>query len=109
MIVAAGYPRAVTDAISLSKRGATIIAVTLFEEEITADLNQLVVQEREILGSSAYTSSDFEMVVDWLNRGQLKPESMVTHVMPLEKAPEALEILDKRTEPAIKIILKPKP
>lgn len=109
VIVAAGYPTAVTDAISLSKRGATIIAVTLFEEEITADLNQLVVQEREILGSSAYTSSDFEMVVDWLNKGHLKPESMVTHVMPLEKAPEALEILDKRTEPAIKIILKPKP
>ncbi len=108
VIVAAGYPRAVTDAISLTKRGATIVVVTLFEEETITDFNQLVVQEREILGSSMYTKNDFETVVDWLNKGRLKPEPMVTHVMTLEKTPEALEILDKRTEPAIKIILKPK-
>ncbi|MEM2942691.1 MAG: alcohol dehydrogenase catalytic domain-containing protein [Candidatus Bathyarchaeia archaeon] len=107
VIVASSYPGAMTDALSLSRRGGTIVAVTLFEEEVRADLNQLVVQEREILGSSAYTKSDFKTVIDWLNNGRLKPESMVTHVMPLEEAPKALEILDKRTEPVIKIILKP--
>jgi threonine dehydrogenase-like Zn-dependent dehydrogenase len=96
-----------TDALSLSRRGGTIAAVTLFEEEVIADLNQLVVHEREILGSSAYTKGDFKTVIDWLSNGRLKPESMVTHVMPLEEAAKALEILDKRTEPVIKIILKP--
>jgi len=108
VIVSTEYPKAIDDAISLSRRGATIVAVSLFEHETKIDLNPLVVGEREIVGSSAYTQSDFKTVVDWINQDKLKPNNMVTHVMPLEKAPEALELLHKRSEPAIKIILKPR-
>ena len=107
VIVASGYEGVIDDAISLSKRGATLVVISLFASEITANINQLVIHEKEILGSSTYTKSDFKTVVDWLNNGELKPDSMITHKMPLEKASEALNILDKRTEPVIKIILKP--
>ncbi len=107
VIVASGYEGVIDDAISLSKRGATIVVISLFASEIRANINQLVIHEKEILGSSTYTKSDFKTVVDWLNNGKLKPDSMITHKMPLEKASEALDILDKRTEPVIKMILEP--
>ena len=108
-IVATGYPKAIEDAIALTRRCASIVVVSLFTKSITTSLNQFVLQEKEIFGSSAYTKSDFEMVVNWLNDNKLKPDSMATHKMPLEKASKALEMLHKRNEPVIKIILKPKP
>lgn len=108
VIVASGYTKAIDEAISIARRGATIVVVSLFTNKITADLNQFVLQEKEIFGSSAYTKKDFKTVVNWLNDGKLKPDSMATHIMPLENASKALEILHKRTEPVIKIILRPK-
>jgi L-iditol 2-dehydrogenase len=107
VIVTSGYEGVIDDAISLSKRVATIVIISLFANDVKTNINQLVIQEKEILGSSTYTSSDFRTVVDWLNNGELKPDSMITHKMPLEKTSEAFNILDKRTEPVIKIILKP--
>jgi len=109
VIVATGYPKAIEDAIALTRRCASIVVVSLFTKSITTSFSQFVLQEKEIFGSSAYIKSDFEIVVNWLNDGKLKPDSMATHKMPLEKASKALEILHKRNEPVIKIILKPKP
>ncbi len=96
VIVASGYPRSIDDAILLSKRGARIVLVSLFSNVIESKLNPLVLQEKEIVGSCTYTRNDFKTVINWLNDNKLKPDEMVTHVMPLKKASEALNLLHKK-------------
>lgn len=42
-----------------------------------------------------------------IERGEIDPSFVVTHVLPLEQAPEAYEIFKKKIDGCIKVVLKP--
>ncbi|MCH9827781.1 MAG: glutathione-dependent formaldehyde dehydrogenase [Gammaproteobacteria bacterium] len=46
-------------------------------------------------------------LLDCIERGELKPEAIITHRMPLSEAARAYEIFDKRQEDCRKVVLTP--
>lgn len=42
-----------------------------------------------------------------IEKGEIDPTFLVSHVMPLEKAPEAYDMFDKKESDVMKVILKP--
>jgi threonine dehydrogenase-like Zn-dependent dehydrogenase len=46
-----------------------------------------------------------QTVVALAARGRLELEPLVTHVLPVERAPEAFRLLDERPEEAVQVVL----
>ena len=46
-------------------------------------------------------------LLECIERGELKPEAIITHRMPLSEAARAYEIFDKRQEDCRKVVLTP--
>ena len=47
-----------------------------------------------------------QTVVDYIAEGRLRTDGLVTHVLPFEDISKAYEIVDKRTEPSLQIVLR---
>jgi len=101
-----GAPATVGQAVRLTRRGGRIIVTGLFLEPVPMDLTAVTLGELEVLGSQTYDHRDFRAAVDWIDAGRFNFRRLLTHVLPLERAQDALTILANRTEDAVKILLQ---
>ena len=101
-----GAPATVGQAVRLTRRGGRIILTGLFLEPVPVDLTAVTLGELEVLGSQIYDHRDFRAAVDWIDAGRFNFRRLLTHVLPLERAQDALTILANRTEDAVKILLQ---
>lgn len=68
--------------------GSTVICLGLAEEITKVPAAELVVQERCILGSSAYTSEDFAHTARWVSTNSDRFASLVEHTANLHEMPQ---------------------
>ncbi len=97
-LVCASYDTVLKDALQCTRPGGTIVVVSYFSKPLTADFNELVKNEINMLGSALAEDRDFIDIIEWIDKGELDPSVMVTHRFPISKAHEALEL--KIAEPA---------
>jgi L-iditol 2-dehydrogenase len=107
IFLTSGAPVTVGQAIRLAQRGARIVATAIFAEPVPLSLREITLHELVLLGTQIYTDPDFEAAVEWLDQGDLPYEAIITHVMPLNEAQQALELVQERTEDVIKVLLVP--
>lgn len=105
VFVTTGYPAVLHDALALSGPQARIVVLSLFEEEVTLDLNPLVLGERQLVGSFVYVGEDFEAALRAVDTDPTRAARLVTHTMPLEEASRAFQMLDATANNAIKVVL----
>ncbi len=94
-------------AIKSTKWGGKIVIVGLFNGPTQINLNQLVVCEKQMIGSSGY-QGEFPLVIDLLLDGRIKAEPLITGKIKLEDIvtkgyEELLNCQDKH----IKILVRP--
>lgn len=106
VIIAAGGPDILAQAMSITGSGGSITYFAMITKEMTLSTYPIVWKELNIHGSMNYTMEDFEDAVRLLKEAPEKFEMLITQEFPLEEAGKAFEILDKRTEPAVKILLR---
>jgi len=97
----------IQQALALAQRGARIIVSAFFVQEVTLSLLTVTIHELEFLGSQIYTAADFEQALAYLQDYPLPFEQIISHVLPLDRAQAALEMMDRRTEDSIKVLLVP--
>jgi len=51
----------------------------------------------------------WHMLLDKVQKGELDPTAVITHIMPLEQASHAYEIFNQKTDNCVKVVLKPAP
>lgn len=107
VIVAAGYPAVLDQAVRIVAPGGVIVVVSYFEGRTTVDPNVWVGRELTVRGSALSTPDDFETVIGWLRDGSLDPRFLVTHQFPLDQAAAALELLDTGGAGVGKVMLRP--
>jgi L-iditol 2-dehydrogenase len=100
-----GAPVTVKQGFALTRRGGRIVVTGLFLEPVPVDFPVINLNELEIIGSSVYDHEDFKKAVEWIDSGAFEFNKLITHVLPMEKAQEALSILDEHKEKVIKILL----
>ncbi len=54
-----------------------------------------------------HTHKYMPILLDKIEKGEIDPSFVVTHTMPLEKAPEAYEMFQEKKDGCIKVVLKP--
>ena len=88
-----------------SIRGAgTVCVLGLGSEPAPVVFKELIWKEGKIV-SSRVSHGEFAETIDHLKRGTLKPEALITRILPAARAQEAFEMLDANPEENVKILL----
>jgi L-idonate 5-dehydrogenase len=98
---AAGAPLALTQAVQLAARGATVVQVGTLSDGVGIPANTLLTRELQYLASWRFANV-FPMVVDMIAAGRIDVRPLVTHVFPFEQLQEAL-LHASRGEESIKV------
>ena len=104
-IIAAGNQEILSQAIDMTKPGGTILYFAMITKMMTFNTYPIVFKEMNIKGSLNYTMSDFEKARAFLMAEKDSFKRLITQILPFEEAGKAFEILDKKTEDSIKILL----
>ena len=92
-------------AAKVTRAGGRISEIAVIPKGVTFPLDQLQVKALELVGSNMYVREDFQILADAVERGKLDLLKLVTHHFPIEKMPEAMEMMDQHKEPVVKILL----
>jgi (R,R)-butanediol dehydrogenase/meso-butanediol dehydrogenase/diacetyl reductase len=102
-----GKAETVNTCIQCAKRGGKIVIVGIFEKPGEINYNDLVFQEKELVGSLAYCG-EFDTAIALLADGRLKAETLITGKINLEDIiDKGFEELLKNRESNIKILVSP--
>jgi L-iditol 2-dehydrogenase len=103
---AAGYPSVVDDLLSVVRRKGEIILVALYEEPVVIKNSfGIIGGEMRIKGVQMYNRDDFQAAIDMIRLGRVEVKPLVSHRLPVEEAQKGLEILYRKTEEVIKVLL----
>ena len=106
-LVAVGVPAVVNQAIAAVKRRGEVVLIGLFHEPISIqDSFAIISAERVLRGSQTYNPEDVQLALDLISTGQVDVKAMITHQLPIDDAQHAFEMVDKRLEDCVKVILK---
>ncbi len=106
VIETSGSSTALNMALQLVKPGGRIVVVGLRFEQVQITPSIIVFKEAEIIGSRVYID-EFARTLKLMSKGYLNPSALITHEFRLEDTPKAFSMLEKKTENAIKILIKP--
>lgn len=98
---ASGAPRALTQAIEMSGRGATVVQVGTLPDGVTIPANRLLTRELQYLASWRFANV-FPMVVDLIEAGRIDVRPLVSRTFEFGQLPEAM-VYAGNAEESIKV------
>jgi 2-desacetyl-2-hydroxyethyl bacteriochlorophyllide A dehydrogenase len=104
-IDAVGHPDALDLAIRLTRKAGTVSATGVYTERCEVHMGLLWIKAITLKTGHANVIAHVDRVLGMLAAGVVDPSPLVTHHLPLEDAPEAYAIYDRRE--ALKIVLTP--
>ncbi|WP_044179553.1 Zn-dependent oxidoreductase [Phytobacter massiliensis] len=105
IIDAACHPSILQEAINLASPAARI-GILGFSGEPSTITQQSITSKEISIFSSRLNSHRFPMVIEWMEKGLIQPEKLITHCMPLEEVKQAMEIFANDQKTCCKVLLK---
>ncbi|STT82228.1 putative dehydrogenase, NAD(P)-binding, starvation-sensing protein [Klebsiella pneumoniae] len=105
VIDAACHPAILQEAILLASPAARI-GILGFSGEASTLTQQSITSKEISIFSSRLNSGRFPLVIDWMEKGLIRPEALITHCMPLEQVKEAMEIFANDRKTCCKVLLQ---
>jgi 2-desacetyl-2-hydroxyethyl bacteriochlorophyllide A dehydrogenase len=102
---AVGHPDALDLAIRLTRKAGTVVAIGVYAEPTKVHMGLVWIKALTVRSGHANVIAHVDRVLGMLTSGALDPTPLVTHHLPLDDAPEAYAIYDRRE--ALKIVLTP--
>jgi 2-desacetyl-2-hydroxyethyl bacteriochlorophyllide A dehydrogenase len=104
-IDAVGHPDALELACRLARKAGIVSATGVYAERIEVHMGIVWIKALTLKTGHANVIKHLDPVLEALVAGRLDPSPLVTHHMPLDEAPRAYEVYDRRE--ALKIVLTP--
>ena len=102
----AGVPEMVNAAIAMARRGGRVAVVGIPTEGVTINLQRVVLDEVELVGSRA-SAGEMRRVLPLVEQGRVRVSELITHRFPLTQYQQAIDTFNDRASGAIKIIVNP--
>ena len=102
----AGVAEMVNAALAIARRGGRVAAVGIPTEGVTINLQRVVLDEVELVGSRA-SAGEMRRVLPLVEQGRVRVSELITHRFPLEQYQQAIDTFNDRASGAIKIIVNP--
>jgi 2-desacetyl-2-hydroxyethyl bacteriochlorophyllide A dehydrogenase len=104
-IDAVGHPDALGLAIRLARAAGSVVVIGVYAEPCQVHMGLVWIKALTLRTGQANVIGHVDRVLGMLAAGTLDPTALVTHHLPLEQAPEAYAVYDRRE--ALKIVLTP--
>ncbi len=104
-VEAVGDPRALDMALRMARKCGTVSIIGVHAARTEVHMGLAWIKSLKIVGGQANVIAHLDPVLALLASGRIDPSPLVTHHMPLQDAPHAYEIYDRRE--ALKIVLTP--
>jgi propanol-preferring alcohol dehydrogenase len=86
-----GTRESILEAVTLCRNGGKVIALAYVDPRLEIPSYEIVIREKQVIGSRAVTRSEFREVVNLVNSGKLEPH--IGELIPIRHVNEALENL----------------
>lgn len=108
IVIAAGVSSLVSDAINLVRRAGKIIVFSGFDKNkmVNIDASRFFKDEISIIGTYSVTPYEFPEALDLLEKKKLNTQEMITHVFPLDKLSEAIDLSTNPKQSVLKVVIK---
>ena len=104
-IEAVGIEASLKDCLASVRYRGTLIVQGIFTERVPVHMLGFVTRETTMIGAN---SIDLPLAIAWIDAARIKPESIVTKVIPLEQiSAEGFECLTRKDKEDIKILVAP--
>lgn len=104
---AVGVEPTANQSVKALKIGGTAVWVGMSQKEMQINMQDIVCSARRVIGSFNYTHEEFGEVVELIGSGKMESEKLITEVVSLEQAPEAITALHEKPDEYIKVIIDP--
>jgi 2-desacetyl-2-hydroxyethyl bacteriochlorophyllide A dehydrogenase len=105
VIDAVGHPEVLDLACRLARKAGTVSCIGVYAERCEVHMGVVWIKALTLRTGHANVIAHVDPVLEKMADGELDPTPLVTHHMPLDEAPEAYAIYDRRE--ALKIVLEP--
>lgn len=103
-LITAGGDDILDQASDCVRKAGEIGQIAMITKSIPFHCYSLVAREQVLYGSLNYTNEDFQKAVDLINGG-LDLSPIISHAMPMEQSQKALELLSKKEDNAVKVVV----
>jgi len=104
-IEAVGIEASLKDCLASVRYRGTVIVQGIFTERVPVHMLGFVTRETTMIGTN---SIDLPLAIDWIDTAGIKPEAIVTKIIPLEQiSAEGFECLTRKDKEDIKILVAP--
>ncbi|HTY79662.1 MAG TPA: zinc-binding dehydrogenase [Candidatus Bathyarchaeia archaeon] len=107
VIDCAGGPETFDQSIRMTKPGGKVLLVAFYKGPVTADVTQAVLRNVTIHTERGEGGTSVGRALALLAAGRISAAPLVTHRFPLGRVHEALEVLEKRIDDPIKVVINP--
>jgi len=109
VLEAAGNEAALPLALDLARRGGTVVLFGIVGGggRVIIEPDVFCLKDLRVDGVFAYTTANFEQALRLMESGRLDVKPLVTHTFPLREFEKAFDLLARRSEPVVKVMLRP--
>jgi threonine dehydrogenase-like Zn-dependent dehydrogenase len=101
-----GRVNPVRQAIRSIRGGGKVCVLSLGDNEVSVVFKELIWKEG-ILVTSRVSHGEFRDAIEHLAKGDLRPDAMITAELPMSRAQEVYEMLEREPGKYLKVLLKP--
>jgi L-iditol 2-dehydrogenase len=100
-----GSSDTISQAISLARKGSTIVVVGVFGKKPEVDMGLIQDRELSLIGTLMYQKSDFLSAINLTSAGKLDLKKLITHTFSIRDYKKAYEFLEEDKEKILKIVI----
>jgi L-iditol 2-dehydrogenase len=106
VFVAVGVESVFNDAFKIVSRGGKVSEVAIFAKSPLTEISYVQNKEIDIQGSNMYNRYDFEIAAEAIAANMFDTNLLISKVLPIDDVKNAMEIVDKKKENIIKLLLR---
>lgn len=106
VFITAGVPGIINQALNLLKKGGRVVTVAMFHGQQEVDIEQLQQNEKEIVGCMTYNRPDTEEALEIIKEAKIPVEKIISHVLHYEEAAHGFEIVNKKQDNSVKVLVR---
>ncbi|HCN6987310.1 TPA: zinc-binding dehydrogenase, partial [Escherichia coli] len=104
IIDAACHPSILKEAVTLASPAARIVLMG-FSSEPSEVIQQGITGKELSIFSSRLNANKFPVVIDWLSKGLIKPEKLITHMFDFQHVADAISLFEQDQKHCCKVLL----
>ena len=91
---------------AVRESGLVVVVGSFAQNRATIPIIDFKFSEKAIIGSQGMPEG-YDPVFELMAAGKLDVEPLITHRVPLDQAPHALDLMDRKAEEVVKVVLQP--